>query len=101
MAEESKLAEKLKDSTKFSEEEMKTVKEIQKNYVDIQHKLGQLSVAEIRLNQQLDALNISRSELNDSFRKTQKEEKDFIKVVTEKYGDGILNPETGEYNIKS
>tara|TARA_Y100000401_G_C8273909_1_gene199808 strand:- start:214 stop:519 length:306 start_codon:yes stop_codon:yes gene_type:complete len=101
MAEESKLAQKMEESTKFTEEEMKTVKEIQKNYVDIQHKLGQLSVAEIRLNQQLDALNISRSELNDSFRKTQKEEKDFIKVVTEKYGDGILNPETGEYNIKS
>ena len=101
MAEESKLAQKMEESTKFTEEEMKTVKEIQKNYVDIQHKLGQLSVAEIRLNQQLDALNISRSELNDSFRKTQKEEKDFIKVVTEKYGVGILNPETGEYNIKS
>ena len=101
MAEESKLAQKMEESTKFTEEEMKTVKEIQKNYVDIQHKLGQLSVAEIRWNQQLDALNISRSELNDSFRKTQKEEKDFIKVVTEKYGDGILNPETGEYNIKS
>ena len=101
MAEESKLAQKMEESTKFTEEEMKTVKEIQKNYVDIQHKLGQLSVAEIRLNQQLDALNISRSELNDSFRKTQKEEKDFIKVVTEKYGDGILNPETGEYNTKS
>ena len=101
MAEESKLAQKMEESTKFTEEERKTVKEIQKNYVDIQHKLGQLSVAEIRLNQQLDALNISRSELNDSFRKTQKEEKDFIKVVTEKYGDGILNPETGEYNIKS
>ena len=100
MAEESKLAQKMEESTKFTEEEMKTVKEIQKNYVDIQHKLGQLSVAEIRLNQQLDALNISRSELNDSFRKTQKEEKDFIKVVTEKYGDGILDPKTGEYNSK-
>ena len=70
MAEESKLAEKLKDSTKFSEEEMKTVKEIQQRYVDVQHKLGQLSVAEIRLNQQLDALNITRTELNDTFIKT-------------------------------
>jgi uncharacterized protein (DUF3084 family) len=100
MAEESKLAQKMEDSTKFTEEEMKTVKEIQKNYVDVQHKLGQLSVAEIRLNQQLDALNISRSELNDSFLQTQKEEKDFIKIVTEKYGDGVLNPETGQYNKK-
>ena len=100
MAEESKLAEKLKDSTKFSEEEMKTVKEIQQRYVDVQHKLGQLSVAEIRLNQQLDALNITRTELNDTFIKTQKEETDFIKLITEKYGDGVLNPETGEYNKK-
>tara|TARA_Y100001937_G_scaffold30908_1_gene44323 strand:+ start:6167 stop:6469 length:303 start_codon:yes stop_codon:yes gene_type:complete len=100
MAEESKLAEKLKDSTKFSEEEMKTVKEIQQRYVDVQHKLGQLSVAEIRLNQQLDALNITRTELNDTFIKTQKEETDFIKSITEKYGDGVLNPETGEYNKK-
>jgi predicted nuclease with TOPRIM domain len=100
MAEESKLAEKLKDSTKFSEEEMKTVKEIQQRYVDVQHKLGQLSVAEIRLNQQLDALNITRTELNDTFINTQKEETDFIKSITEKYGDGVLNPETGEYNKK-
>ena len=100
MAEESKLAEKLKDSTKFSEEEMKTVKEIQQRNVDVQHKLGQLSVAEIRLNQQLDALNITRTELNDTFIKTQKEETDFIKSITEKYGDGVLNPETGEYNKK-
>ena len=101
MAEESKLAEKMKDSTKFSEEEMKTVQTIQKTYVDVQHKLGQLSVAEIRLNQQIDALQHSRSELNDEFIKAQKEEKDFIKIITEKYGDGILNPETGEYNTKS
>ena len=101
MSEDSKLAEKLENKSKFSEEEMGKVKEIQQNYVDIQHKLGQLSVAEIRLTQQLDALNISRDELNQKFLQTQKEEKDFIKIITEKYGDGILDPKTGEYNPKS
>tara|TARA_Y100000593_G_scaffold62143_1_gene115208 strand:- start:1916 stop:2203 length:288 start_codon:yes stop_codon:yes gene_type:complete len=85
---------------KFSEEEMKTVKDIQQKYVDIQHKLGQLSVAEIRLNQQLDALANTRDELNSLFVKTQDGEKEFIKVVTEKYGDGILDPQTGVYNPK-
>ena len=80
---------------------MDKVKEIQQTYVDVQHKLGQLSVAEIRLNQQMDALNISRSELNEKFIQTQKVEKDFIKIITEKYGDGILDPKTGEYNPKS
>ena len=100
MAEESKLAEKLENSTKFSEEEMKVVKDIQQKYVDIQHKLGQLSVAEIRLNQQMDALQESRQGLNEKFHKTQQEEKTFIKEITNKYGDGILDPETGKYNSK-
>ena len=101
MAEESKLADKYKESTKFSEDEMKVVKEIQQKYVDIQHKLGQLSVAELRLNQQLDALGESRDELNQNFLDTQNSEKDFIKSITEKYGDGILDPKTGEYNPRS
>ena len=101
MSEESKLADKYKESTKFSEDEMKVVKEIQQKYVDIQHKLGQLSVAELRLNQQLDALGESRDELNQNFLDTQNSEKDFIKSITEKYGDGILDPKTGEYNPKS
>ena len=101
MADESKLADKLENSNKFTEEELDKVKEIQQTYVDVQHKLGQLSVAEIRLNQQMDALNISRSELNEKFIQTRKVEKDFIKIITEKYGDGILDPKTGEYNPKS
>ena len=101
MAEESKLAEKLENAKKFSEDEMKIVKEIQQKYVDIQHKLGQLSVAEIRLNQQMDALQESRQDLNEKFFKTQQDEKSFIKEITDKYGDGILDPETGQYNPKS
>ena len=87
--------------TKFSEEEMKTVKEVQQKYVDVQHKLGQVSVAEIRLRQQMEALDNSREELNQQFIDVQNEEKEFIKNITEKYGDGILNPETGIYNPKS
>ena len=101
MAEESKLAEKYENATKFSEEEMEVVKEIQQKYVDVQHKLGQLSVARIRLVQQLEALDNSESELKQSFVETQKSEKEFISSITEKYGDGVLNPTTGEYNTNS
>jgi uncharacterized protein (DUF3084 family) len=86
--------------TKFSTEEMKLVKEIQQQYVDTQHKLGQISVAEIRLSQQMDALNETRQELNTTFIKTQDDEKEFISKITKKYGDGVLNPETGIYNPK-
>ena len=73
---------------------------IQQTYVDVQHKLGQLSVAEIRLEQQLDALNSSREDLNQQFIDTQNSEKEFIKQITDKYGDGVLDPKTGNYNKK-
>ena len=100
MSEESKLAEKLENSQKFSEEEMEIVKQIQQRYVDIQHKLGQVSVAEIRLSQQLNALIESKDELNKKFIDTQNDEKEFIKNITEKYGEGVLDPQTGNYNKK-
>ena len=100
MSEESKLAEKLENSQKFSEEEMEIVKQIQQRYVDIQHKLGQVSVAEIRLSQQLNALSESKDELNKKFIDTQNDEKEFIKNITEKYGEGVLDPQTGNYNKK-
>ena len=38
MPEESKLAEKLENATKFSEEELKTVKEIQDEYISLGRK---------------------------------------------------------------
>ena len=84
--------------TKFTEREMETVKNIQKKYMDIQQKFGQISIAEIRLHQQLDALSEKKDELNTNFYDTQSEEKDLIKKVTEKYGDGVLDPNTGEFN---
>ena len=84
--------------TKFSEDELKKVKDIQQNYIDIQHRLGQLSVAEIRLEQQIDAIEGQRKNLTSTFAKNQKDEKEFIASVTEKYGDGVLNPKTGIYS---
>ena len=77
---------------------MKKIKEFQESYVTIQQNLGQLSIAKLRLNQQLEALDIKQDELDKSFIDTQNKEKDFIKTITEKYGDGILDPKTGIYN---
>ena len=57
MAEESKLAEKYEDATKFSQEELDKIKEVQKSYVGIQQAFGQLEVNKLRLEQQIGALN--------------------------------------------
>ena len=97
MPEESKLAEKLENATKFTEEELKKIQDIQKEYLNIQTQFGQLSIARIRLSTQNDILNNSETQLNLDFENLQKNEKEFLAETTKKYGEGSLNPETGEF----
>ena len=97
MPEESKLAEKLENATKFTEEELKTVKDIQDEYIGIQNQFGQLALSKIRLNSQLDSLHQLEAKLNEDFENLQKKEQEFLDETTKKYGEGSLNPETGEF----
>ena len=53
MPEESKLAEKLNNQKKFTEDEVNKIKEIQTEYLKIQNLFGQLSISEMRLVEQL------------------------------------------------
>jgi VIT1/CCC1 family predicted Fe2+/Mn2+ transporter len=97
MSEESKLAEKLENSKKFSEEEMEELKNIQDGYLEVQNNLGQAKISLIRLEQQRENLLNHQDNLQNNFFEIQQKEKDFIEKVTEKYGDGELNPNTGEF----
>ena len=58
--EKSKLEEKYlgkDDNTKFNEEELAKLKELQSNFWKIHSTFGQLSLARIRLNQQIDDID--------------------------------------------
>ena len=83
------------EDTKFTKEEMDMISKIQETYLDIQQKLGQVSLSKLKLEQQAEAIDKMEEELLENFKKTQKEEKDFVDNVTKKYGDGTLNPESG------
>ena len=83
------------EDTKFTKEEMETISKIQETYLEIQQKLGQVSLSKLKLEQQAEAIDKMEEELLENFKKTQKEEKDFVDEVTKKYGDGTLNPENG------
>ena len=93
MPEESKLAEKLEEKqseVKFNKEEMTKVNNIRNSYLSIQQNFGQLKLAQIKLDEQ-------EIDLNNALKSIQDEEKKFLDGITEKYGDGTLNPETGEF----
>ena len=87
----------MSDPIKFTEDEMKKIKEFQESYVTIQQNLGQISIAELKLNQQLKALGESEIELKNKFVEVQQDEKSFIEEITKKYGDGTLDPNSGTF----
>ena len=75
---------------KFTEEELTQVQNIQKSYATVQNQFGQLKMAQIRLDEQ-------EVELEETLKSIQDEEKKFLDEITEKYGQGSLNPETGVF----
>ena len=100
MPEESKLTEKLEQKqseVKFTEEELKSIQDIQKSYTEVTNKLGQLSIAKLRLEQQEVSLTKEHDTLVETFNKIQDDEQKFLDTITEKYGQGTLNPETGVF----
>ena len=90
MSEDSNLAKKLEEKNKFTEDELKQVQNIQLSYQNIQNQFGQLKMAQIRLDEQ-------EIELEETLKNIQSKEKKFLDGITEKYGAGTLNPETGEF----
>ena len=83
--------------TKFSEEEMKTIRGIQDSYFEVQTDFGKLNLAKIKLEQQFDELDSVDGDLTKKFIDIQEEEKKFLNDITKKYGEGSLNPETGVF----
>ena len=78
------------EEVKFTEEELTQVQNIQASYQNIQSQFGQLKLAQIRLDEQ-------EVQLEDSLKSIQSEEKKFLDGITDKYGQGTLNAETGVF----
>jgi len=78
------------EEVKFTEDELTQVQNIQKSYANVQNQFGQLKLAQIRLDN-------DEVTLEDSLKSIQDEEKKFLEGITEKYGQGTLNPETGVF----
>ena len=75
---------------KFTEEELKQVQNIQASYQNVQNQFGQLKMAQIRLDEQ-------EVDLEEALKNIQSEEKKFLDGITDKYGQGTLNQDTGVF----
>tara|TARA_R100000008_G_C3586463_1_gene172794 strand:+ start:1005 stop:1316 length:312 start_codon:yes stop_codon:yes gene_type:complete len=85
------------EPVKFEKEEMEQIAAFQNQYVQHQNSLGQIAVQRIQTEQRMGELDAMEDEVRQAFEKTQQDEAAFVKVVNEKYGQGVLNPQTGEF----
>ena len=78
------------DPIKFTEEELKSLQELQGTYNQITLAFGQLTLSR-------HALDAREETLKTTLGETQTKENELAKELTEKYGKGSLNVETGEF----
>ena len=78
------------DEIKFTEEELKSLQELQGTYNQITVAFGQVSLSRIGLDAQEESLKTALAD-------TRTKENELAKTLTDKYGKGSLNIETGEF----
>lgn len=99
MAEKTELKRQMgsDESTKFTDEELKSLQELQNTYASITTQFGQVRVSRLNLERQLNGLDEAEASLEESWDKNRQVENDLVKSLNEKYGPGSLNPQTGEF----
>ena len=80
----------MSDEIKFTEEELKSLGDLQQAYQRITNSYGQIALAKHTLEEQEAAVK-------SEFENTRQQEQKLLNSITEKYGPGQLNPQTGVF----
>ena len=83
--------------TKFSEEELKSLQDLQTSYQQKQLQFGQLEVQRLLVSQQLEQLDNSKAKLEVEYGEVQETERKLVADLNKKYGPGNLDPATGVF----
>ena len=83
--------------TKFTEDELKSLQELQTSYQQKQLQFGQLEVQRLLVTQQLDSLDSAKAKLEVEYGEVQETERKLVQDLNKKYGPGNLDPATGVF----
>ena len=78
------------EDIKFSEGELKQISEIRTAYAEITNRFGQIQLTKYNLQKQEEQAEID-------FESVKVKEQEVLKGITEKYGPGTLDPNTGVF----
>ena len=83
--------------TKFTDDELKQINEVADTYNSLQTELGNLSVQKILVDDRIQAIQDREAEIRKEWKKNQVTEGDLVKSLSDKYGEGTLDPKTGNF----
>ena len=82
---------------KFTEQELQSLQELSTKSNGITNRFGQLAIAKINLEKQSEAVEEEEFKLHEELEALKKEEQETLQSITEKYGPGSLDPQTGVF----
>ena len=82
---------------KFTEKELQSLQELSTKSNGITNRFGQLAIAKINLEKQSEAVEEEEFKLHEELEALKKEEQETLQSITEKYGPGTLDPQTGVF----
>ena len=82
---------------KFTDSELQSLQDLQNSYQQKQLQFGQLKVQKILVQQQVDGLETSESQLEVEYAEVQETERKLVEELNKKYGPGSLDPATGVF----
>jgi hypothetical protein len=80
---------------KLEQEELDAVKQLQQKYTDVILRIGQNSLQMNSVESTLDELKEKREALTQEHQLLQKNEQEVVKSLTDKYGNGNLDVDSG------
>ena len=86
-----------KDEIKFTEKELQTLTDLQVKYNTITNQFGQLAIAKLNLEKQTEVVNDQEFKLQEELNQAREDEQEILKDITEKYGPGQLDPQSGVF----
>tara|TARA_B100001248_G_scaffold169325_1_gene128254 strand:- start:1476 stop:1733 length:258 start_codon:yes stop_codon:yes gene_type:complete len=78
------------DEIKFTDDELKSIEELRSEYVNITNRFGQIALTKYNIERQ-------EEQAETDFEAIRAKEQNVLNGITEKYGPGTLDPNTGVF----
>lgn len=87
----------MSDKNVIEETHLNDINQLREQSTDLVYRLGQIEMELIAAEQRLDELKRAKTASIDEYKELQRKEADLVKTLTEKYGTGTLNIDSGEF----